>query len=55
LLSDHPNPGNRGKAIRAEMQTLPTRTKGYQTGDFDRMKSVLASLPPPKPPAPQNQ
>src|SRR5205823_3993265 len=25
LLSDHPNPGNRERAIRAEMQTLPAR------------------------------
>src|SRR5437588_907601 len=28
LLSDHPNPGNRERAIRAEMQTLPARSYG---------------------------
>src|SRR6516165_8670758 len=33
LLSDHPNPGNRERAIRAEMQTLPARSYGYETGE----------------------
>src|SRR5215467_4786425 len=46
ILSDHPNPGNRERAIQAEMQTLPARSYGYQTGDFQRMKSELAALPP---------
>ena len=46
FLSDHPNPGNRERAIRAEMQTLPTRSYGYQTGEFQRMKSEVAGLPP---------
>jgi len=50
LLSDHPNPGNRERAIRAEMQTLPARSYGYETGEFQRMKSEVAGLPPaPKP------
>jgi predicted Zn-dependent protease len=47
LLSDHPNPGNREKAIQAEMETLPQRSYTWQTGDFSRMKSELAKLPPP--------
>jgi len=47
LLSDHPNPGNREKAIQAEMETLPQRSYTWQTGDFFRMKSELAKLPPP--------
>jgi len=47
LLSDHPNPGNREKAIQAEMETLPKRSYTWQTGDFSRMKSELAKLPPP--------
>jgi predicted Zn-dependent protease len=52
LLSDHPNPGNREKAIQAEMETLPKRSYTWQTGDFSRMKSELAKLPaPPKAPA----
>jgi len=46
ILSDHPNPGNREKAIQAELQTLPPRTYGYATGDFSRMKSECAALPP---------
>ena len=50
MLSDHPNPGNRERAIRAEMQTLPARSYGYETGEFQRMKSEVAGLPPaPKP------
>lgn len=52
FLSDHPNPGNREKAIQAELQTLPQRSYTWQTGDFSRMKSELARLPaPPKAPA----
>ena len=45
ILSDHPNPGNREKAIQAEMQTLPARSYGYQTGDFSRMKSEAEKVP----------
>ena len=52
FLSDHPNPGNREKAIQAELQTLPQRSYTWQTGDFSRMKSELARLPsPPQAPA----
>jgi peptidase M48-like protein len=47
ILSDHPNPGNRETAIKAEMRTLPQRTYGYQTGLFPRMKTELAKVPPP--------
>lgn len=48
LLSDHPNPGNRISAIEAEMRSLPQRQYGYQTGDFTRAKTQLASLPAPR-------
>jgi predicted Zn-dependent protease len=57
LFSDHPNPGNRERAIQAEMQTLPARSYGYQTGDFQRMRSEVTGLPPvpkPVPTAPRN-
>ncbi len=47
ILSDHPNPGNREAAIKAEMRTLPQRTYGYQTGEFAQMKAELAKVPPP--------
>jgi len=52
FLSDHPNPGNREKAIEAELRTLPQRDYGYETRDFARMKSELATLPPPPKPTP---
>jgi predicted Zn-dependent protease len=44
FLSDHPNPGNRVKAIEAEIRTLPKRQYEYQTEDFPRMKTLVASL-----------
>jgi predicted Zn-dependent protease len=48
FLSDHPNPGNRVKAIEAEMRSLPQHRSRYQTGDFSKAKAQLASLPDPK-------
>jgi hypothetical protein len=48
FLSDHPNPGNREKAIEAEILTLPRRTYGYQSGEFDRAKSIVATIQPPE-------
>ncbi len=51
FLSDHPNPGNRAKAIEQEAARLPEQTYGYQTGQFQQMKKVVATIhePPPKP------
>jgi predicted Zn-dependent protease len=51
FLSDHPNPGNREKAIEQEAARLPEQTYGYQTGKFQQMKKVVATIhePPPKP------
>ena len=51
FLSDHPNPGNREKAIAQEAARLPRQTYGYQTGKFQQMKKVIATIhePPPKP------
>jgi predicted Zn-dependent protease len=51
FLSDHPNPGNRERAIEQEAARLPERTYGYQTGKFQQMKKALANIhePPPKP------
>jgi predicted Zn-dependent protease len=45
FLSDHPNPGNRVKAVEAEIQTLPRRTYDYGTGDFERAKRELGQIP----------
>jgi predicted Zn-dependent protease len=52
FLSDHPNPENREKAIAMEVQRLPVENYTYQTGDFQRMKQVIARVhekpvPPP--------
>lgn len=45
FLSDHPNPGNRDRAIEEEVRTLPQHSYGYETGGFQRMKKELANLP----------
>lgn len=47
FLSDHPNPGNREKAIEDEIRTLPQRSYGYQTGEFARAKAMVDTIPPP--------
>jgi len=55
FFSDHPNPGNRVKAVEAEIRYLPGRT--YTTGDpgeFAQMQKRVAALPPP-PPRPRAQ
>jgi predicted Zn-dependent protease len=43
FLSDHPNPGNRERAIEEEAQTIPQRRYGYESGGFSRMRSAVAS------------
>jgi len=50
FLSDHPNPGNRSRAIKLEALRLPVQDYGYQTGQFKNMKRALAIVhePPPK-------
>ena len=52
FLSDHPNPENREKAIEEEVHRLPDQPYTYQTGDFQRMKALIARVREPKPPAP---
>src|SRR5580698_9745070 len=51
FLSDHPNPGDRSKAIDREAMRLPQQNYGYQTGQFQQMKRAVAGIhePPPKP------
>lgn len=49
FLSDHPNPDNREKAIEAEARRLPQQNYGYDTGEFQRMKQVIAGIHEPKP------
>lgn len=46
FFSDHPNPGNRERAIEAEIRTLPQRNYGQDTGGFQRAKSFVAGIGP---------
>jgi predicted Zn-dependent protease len=45
FLSDHPNPGNRERAIVAETKTMPAGQYGFETGEFQRAKAEVAALP----------
>ncbi len=47
FLSDHPNPGNRVKAVEEELQQMPQREYNANTGEFLHIKQVVSSLPPP--------
>lgn len=48
FLSSHPNPGNRIRAVQAEVGTLSSRNYGADSGQFPRMKRLVAQLPPPR-------
>lgn len=50
FLSSHPNPGNRVRAVQAEIQALPRSQYTASAGDFARMKSLAAQLPSPRKP-----
>ena len=59
FMSDHPNPDNRERAIEQEARVLPQQKYGYESGEFKRMKEVVARIhepapKPPQPPAPQS-
>jgi predicted Zn-dependent protease len=47
FLSDHPNPGNRIKAVQEEIQQMPRRSYTTDTRQFARIKDVVTHLPPP--------
>ena len=53
FMSDHPNPANREKAIEEEARAMPQKGYGYETGEFQRMKEVVAKIHEPPPPKPQ--
>ena len=55
FMSDHPNPDNRERAIEREASVLPQQSYGYQTGDFKRMKDVVAKIHEPAPKQAQPQ
>jgi hypothetical protein len=44
FFSDHPNPGNRERAIEEEIRGLPQREYGYETHDFARAKAEAGSV-----------
>jgi len=48
FLSTHPDPGRRTQLVEAEMASLPAAQYGYESGDFNRSKTLVAQLPPPK-------
>ena len=47
FFSDHPNPGNRVKAVQLEIRALPQGRYGTSAGDFAREKALVAKLRPP--------
>lgn len=52
FFSDHPNPGNRIRAVDQEIPLLgPARHWITNTPQFDSIKRRIKSLPPPPPPA----
>ena len=56
LLSDHPSPGNRIKAVDAEIAQLgPERQWKTDSPEFQAIKKRLQSLPPPPKVNPQQQ
>ena len=48
FFADHPNPGNRVKAVSDEILLMPGREYSANTGKFERMKMLAKSLPAPK-------
>jgi len=44
FLSDHPNPGNRVRAVEEEIRYLPRKSYGANTGEFLRERSLVAQL-----------
>lgn len=47
FLSDHPNPGNREKAIENEIRSFPRTNYNADIGQFQRVRQEVAALPPP--------
>jgi predicted Zn-dependent protease len=54
FLSSHPNPDNRERAIEEEIHRMPGQRYGYQTGDFQKMKKIVAAIKEPAPKQPQH-
>lgn len=54
FLSSHPNPDNREHAIQEEIRRMPQQRYGYQSGEFQKMKKVVAGIHEPSPKQPQH-
>ncbi len=52
FFSDHPNPGNRVKAVEREIGNLPRRAYDADTRQFPHMKNLVRQLGDPPPPKP---
>jgi Putative Zn-dependent protease, contains TPR repeats len=48
FLSSHPNPGDRLRAVGAEIQTFPRQSYKASTGQFAHAQDLVAKLPPPR-------
>src|SRR5437016_8141915 len=57
FLSDHPNPGNRVKAVQNEIRQIPARSYTANSGQFAAIKQLVSTIPvpPPKTPISKNQ
>jgi len=57
FLSDHPNPGNRVKAVEDEIRQMPPRTYSADTGQFAAIKQLVSTIeiPPAPRPVSRNQ
>jgi len=47
FLSDHPNPGNRRKAIEDEIRYFPQRNYAQDTGEFRQIQQIVQQVAPP--------
>src|SRR5262245_46813393 len=47
-LSSHPNPGKRVQYVSEDIQFYPKKSYDAGTGQFEHIKKLVASLPPPK-------
>jgi hypothetical protein len=44
FLSDHPNPGNRVKAVQEEIRYLPQRSYNADAGDLSRIQNLVGGI-----------
>jgi hypothetical protein len=47
-FASHPAPERRVEAVSNDIQFYPARQYGADTGEFDKIKRLVASIPPPK-------